>query len=191
MKEKMFPVLLPTKDASNIFKSVNGLRYLDTPMTTVIGWAFIEPQHLYLTSNREIREGDWYYVKEDNVILQANFKPVGEGIFKVEATTNKSLGLPTVSKESLELYIKEQPKEVYVEMKEYNIVTVGSYGEYLRTPVLYPKTNSSNEISFTSVEQSWEDIEKIYSSNFINEVSGVFSWLKQNYSVPKKLNNEN
>jgi len=52
------------------------------------------PHHIYITSDDEIKEGDWYYSKEFNVILQCECDYIKDiNCKKIIATTDKSLTL--------------------------------------------------------------------------------------------------
>lgn len=40
---------------------------------------------ILISETEKIEVGDWYYIKEDSVILQADYEPVGENIYKILA----------------------------------------------------------------------------------------------------------
>lgn len=96
-------------------------------------------QHLYLTSNEEVKECDYYYSKlgksHNQQIRKSSYN---RGIItKIIASTDKSLGLPGISDEDLQDYIKSYNTgniitewEVEVHDKEYRfidrIIEVGS-----------------------------------------------------------------
>jgi len=66
-------VMLPTEKASNILLEHNSLRYTNKDLSELkeeliaLGVMF---QHLYITSDEEIKEGDWYYDSIQNKILK-------------------------------------------------------------------------------------------------------------------------
>ncbi len=62
-------VMLVSNTASNIRLSgqTGGLEYHKTPAVRLP-----ESYHLYFTSNREIKEGDFVFDKTDNFVLQIN-----------------------------------------------------------------------------------------------------------------------
>lgn len=68
-------------------------------------------QHLYLTSNEEIKFGDWYYDNEMESINKSSYPNelppfLKRRCFKVIASTDKSLGLPSISDKDLQDYTK-------------------------------------------------------------------------------------
>lgn len=80
-------------------------------------------EHLYLVSDREIKEGDWI-IHEGNPpaqVTSSNRKLVCEDCRKIEATTDPSLGLPLIPQKWIEeAYVANQGKvgEVYISMAE-------------------------------------------------------------------------
>jgi len=60
-KLQLTAVLLPTEDASNIYSDYNGGIHCKTDKETVYLGSHSRHQHLYLTSTREIKEGDSIY----------------------------------------------------------------------------------------------------------------------------------
>lgn len=81
------------------------------------------PQHLYLVSDDEIREGDWVYVEsidKDNHIAQsntANRHGAYETFSKIIASTDPSLKLPGISQSFLHEYVKAQGRIDEVELE--------------------------------------------------------------------------
>lgn len=79
-------VMLPTEEASPICEGNSLKLYLGNH-------AFKTPQHLYLISDREIKEGDWQYTRLHGITQAKNLLwSEQEGAKKVIATTDKSLG---------------------------------------------------------------------------------------------------
>lgn len=99
------------------------------------------PQHLYFTSKREIKEGDnmllknnhpkgrlrkCFYIEEDQLMID-NPKDENRGygfckheeVWKIEATTDQSLGLPLIPQSFVEKYVEKRGniKEVMIEME--------------------------------------------------------------------------
>ena len=64
------PILLPTKDASELFIHKGGNLCLNKTGIRE-KTEFVSPQHLYLTSNREIKEGYYYYSFKFNDIQKS------------------------------------------------------------------------------------------------------------------------
>ena len=84
------------------------------------------PQHLYIVSDAEIKEGDWKYCSKTNYITQFVSKAKGsiadkcKGCKKIEATTEINLGgffrgvqqtqLPQIPQSFIEAYVKAEGK---------------------------------------------------------------------------------
>lgn len=97
MKKECFSILLPTNKASDLFISKGGLEY--TPSHFQISTtAKIVNQFLYICSNEEIKEYDYYcYSKDKQVHQHLGVKSLhgydSELCSKIIATTNKELWL--------------------------------------------------------------------------------------------------
>ena len=97
----------------------------------------INNQHLYLVSDEEIKEGDWYYTslehdrpwickcksidKSKEYWLDGHLKYVGGaqgkwGSYKIIATTDKSLGLPLIPESFVKEWTEKQGKIEYVHL---------------------------------------------------------------------------
>lgn len=91
-KLKVYPVMLPSNN---------------------VPW---EPQELYLVSNREIKEGNFYYHTITKTVEKA-IHCQGKSTHpypKVEATTDKSLGLPLIPESFIKEWVEKQGKIEYV-----------------------------------------------------------------------------
>jgi hypothetical protein len=106
MKLKRNVVLLATNDKAPIAQWNKGNKYLSlTTNTRNLEISEDETyQHLYITSDEEIKEGDWYYNNVRNEILQCvnkleleSLKAFPNYAKKIIATTDKSLLLPVIS----------------------------------------------------------------------------------------------
>ena len=78
-------------------------------------------KHLYLISNREIKEGDWLYSNITNSFCQRINMADGynKNVFKrIEVTTDTSLNLPLIPQSFIEKYVSVQGniKEVMIEI---------------------------------------------------------------------------
>jgi hypothetical protein len=144
-------ILLPTESGSNISMDAYGKMYFGNyPENTPFN------QHLYITSNEEIKKSDWYYNERRKTVEQGNFMiNTCELIFckKIIATTDTSLGLPQPSKSFIQAYIKAYNEnkpitKVLVEMESaFNIPTIYDYKQI--------KVNSSNEITIKKIKDSY------------------------------------
>lgn len=90
MKKRCKVVMLPTKEKSNILNDSLGLRYNSIPLDNSLRYS---PQHLYIISDDEIKEGDWYYSSEDNAVRQwiDYYSMPMMDCDRIIATTDKSL----------------------------------------------------------------------------------------------------
>ena len=79
-----------------------------------------ENQHIYITSDEEIKEGDWVITPTNDIIEWAKvFQPIGE---KIILTTNKKLiryGVQAIDDEFLEWFVKN-PSCEWVKIKKYH-----------------------------------------------------------------------
>ena len=134
-------------------------------------------QHLYITSNEEIKEGDWCYnSKRKSIELGKYMIGTNEFIFckKIIATTDTSLTiidyvdceypLPQPSKQFIQKYIEEYNKgrvisEVEVEYEDKflgyfpNITATGTGSEPKYK--IQPKLNPDNTINIKPIKDSW------------------------------------
>lgn len=153
-----------------------------------------KPQHLYITSNEEIKEGDYAYHKIlgigrivilygeecfQTIKLHPNdgsvttpWKRNIPDIKKIIATTDKSLNLPLIPQSFIEKYIEEYNKdntitEVLVEVEpDYN---------QLGESIWELKLNSQNEITIKQQKDSYTREEVIYILSKYADESGYLS----------------
>lgn len=69
-------------------------------------------QHIYFVSERKIQEGDW--MTDGNAVYKAPPADAYIGLFKIEATTDDSLGLRLIPSLFIHGYIKEKGNINYV-----------------------------------------------------------------------------
>ena len=127
-------IMLPTEKATHIiYCNVHKQLHYWVEETEPISIKSEIGQHLYLVSDEEIKEGDWfvslkikgiYKANPENVKTLSNYKV--EYIHKIIATTDKSLGLPLVNHDFIEAYVKAEGNinEVMVEY-EYGRAYIG------------------------------------------------------------------
>jgi hypothetical protein len=91
-----------------------------------LGQLIHEPQHIYITSDEEIKEGDWYYLPRTNSVHKCIEDPTELnlerrlGVAKIILTTDLDLianGVQAIDDEFLEWFIKN-PSCESVEVKE-------------------------------------------------------------------------
>jgi len=101
-------IMLPTEDKSNILlhKQNRSLFYTQVPIKEDM--LLDNPQHLYFTSDDEIKEGDWYIDDTDTIrkslTSDKNYWEVRKNEVKIIATTDTKLG-----------YFQREPKSPYFE----------------------------------------------------------------------------
>ena len=179
-------VMLPAneKAPSNIllWEIRNKLTYLETETTTRECKSGF-PQHLYTTSDDEIKEGDWY-IDDTSTVRQSftsdkDYWSVRTDYKKIITTTDSSLkieifglgetamcSLPEPSQSFIQKYVEEYNKgniitDVLVECEEY---AVGSYGMSDGEPTMdiRLKVNpKDNTITIKKVKDSWNREEVI------------------------------
>jgi hypothetical protein len=114
-----------TKKGKEVFKD---LRLFDKPMPNILD---SENQHIYITSDEEIKEDDWGLSKLNEVILFG--RSYNEKFYKkIILTTNQDLianGVQAISDEFLEWFVKNPGCE-FVEVDESKYFD-GSHGEYI------------------------------------------------------------
>ena len=95
------------------------------------------PQHIYITSDEEIKEGDWFWKPDCNMIFRAEYTP-HKGCQKIILTTDQDLikdGVQAISNEFLQWFVKNPScEEVEVILNE-----TGNYREFDVSPNLLYK----------------------------------------------------
>lgn len=159
------------------------------------------PQHLYILSDDEIKEGDFYFsgnrFTNDNL---SKFK-VGisstefykeQSIKKIIASTNTDLikeGIASINDYFIKQYCNNPTEEVLVEYEK----TIGDKyipGYNFDLPeaneiVIKPKLSYNGSIIINPVEETWGNILDSYYSRKDMSILLV-EWLTQNYQVPNK-----
>jgi hypothetical protein len=139
-----------------------------------------KPQHLYIVTDEEIKEGDWYYEVGNSVPVKKwdNYLSIREGhnwCKKIIAITDTSLkieiargfkgkeyNLPKPSNSFIEKFISEYNKgniitDVMVEYEgEYDSMYEGWYAETIQ-----PKVDRNNCITITRSKDTWNREEVI------------------------------
>lgn len=177
MKKRAKVHPLPTNKESRIGIRTN----FDTPLTKVGEMAYLpfehdkdkdwEYKHLYITTDDEIKEGDWVYdayIKQPVQLTEELFKIKHTKMYsKIIATTDFESTLPQPSKEFIEEYCRVGGiDEVDV---EYGLFHDGNFKDDDETHAFKatrkPRVNSHNEIIIHPVKDSWtmEDLPDLLS----------------------------
>jgi hypothetical protein len=139
-------------------------------------------QHMYIASDEEIKEGDWFITKTNDVVLKVqkpekSYDPIGE---KIILTTDPKLiadGIQAIDDEFLEWFVKNPTCE-YVEVKKQYITPLGDIvdtcydNERLNYKIIIPQeeiflkdislTSSIGSIQFVQpIQMSWKPKEDI------------------------------
>jgi hypothetical protein len=207
MKKKCNVVILATEKGSSLYlykksELVNKFREHKEGVNTY------KNQHLYITSNDEIKEGDWTLMFDDFGNLFICDKPqqylgiekghhLNKGLRKIIATTDPELhkdgvakiGLPFVEKYILEYNKGNVIKEVNV---EYEISkTTKNYLLVEKIEIKYkPKLRKDGTVIIHKIQEVFtkEDIEKAFNAGldsinapFQKENYSFETWFEQNY----------
>jgi len=149
MKKTLKVIMLPTDGISNIYtskeKTPKGIEYVlkygDGYQNNGLNSSY---QHLYLVSNEEIKEGDWWYNERIGVGNNWNIVEGFTSEFKkVEATTDKSLKkiifvdldtkeevkqpLPQIPESFVKYFVKQNGKVDEVEVECESMYVKGNY----------------------------------------------------------------
>lgn len=171
-------IMLPTKQ-SNIVKvhEYNSLHLLkgdEHPNNTILNLGI--PQHLYFTTDGEIKEGDWVVCLDEIDSTVQNWS-VSQAIFKynnggncnsdmkIVATTDTSLGLPEPSQAFIQKYCELGGiDKVDIELKSSDLDYF--FGDLKVDPI-------HNTVTIHSIKDSWNR-EEIYDllSKAEHEISG-------------------
>ena len=182
-------VMLPTNQAQN---EDNNTIYLNNfSKELILGWRNARStnqtvQHLYITSDEEIKNNDWFYDTRDRIVSSNS---LAQTLFskKIIATTDNSLEyikhetypngnttgirnlieLPQLSKEFIKIYIEEYNKgnvitKVIVEYEVMHISTMTSdVKTYPNLNIETLKLNPDNTINIKPIKDSWNREEHI------------------------------
>lgn len=157
-KRKVKVIMLPTEDKTNIgINTDNDLIYSNHKLTTFHSNVIM--QHLYITTDDEIKEDDWFYCYNTGLIYRvtkhSDLKRINKSeCVKIIATTDNSLIIEyqlhsITNKETIinlpqipQLFLKEycEKKGIDEVLVDFNTVVENSYGE---THVLTGKESKS------------------------------------------------
>lgn len=128
-------------------------------------------KNIFILSNDEIKKGDFYYRKKDNIIVQSIKIFNSDDCNKIIATTNTDLikeGIASINNEFVKHYCDNPHKKVLVEYEEDS-----------------PKIKDGY-IIIKPVEETWDDIFNQELPKKLSSQESLKIWLEQNYNVPTK-----
>lgn len=123
-----------------------------------------KPYHLYLVSDREIEDNQWY-LREGRYLLNCRDQKEAQAAkhnhvdypfnrlgVKIEATTDPSLGLPLIPQSFIEEYVQKQGKIDKVRIK------LNPFGEYQASGAWH-KDYQLDEVIILPIKDSWNRAE--------------------------------
>ena len=178
-------IMLPTEDnhskfAKYILDSSFGGCIKENELcttTSTIGWSnMFKPQHLYITSDDEIKEGDWfinirqgYIGKPSKCIRKYKIIATTDTSLKIktyyEIEDNQEINLPQPSQQFIDKYIEEYNKgniitDVLVEYEKTNIGSIINVSKrnFIEQLKINPKDNT---ITIKKLKDNWNREEVI------------------------------
>jgi hypothetical protein len=207
MKLKRNVVMLPTNDKANLFiNNINSPLLYDNNSTLHRVLLRGRYHHIYITSDEEIKEGDWC-IQNGNYLcrITCNQDRTQQGLKKIIATTDNltfddgynSWFIPSPSdgfiKKFIERYNAGTPiTKIMVEYEEWPVLeritgTEASFRTVVKKPL---KVDKNNCITITSIKETWtrEEVEKVihaicgtmYKANTLYAPHTVQEWIDQN-----------
>jgi hypothetical protein len=128
--------------------------------------SIVEGRNIYITSDEEIKEGDWYCgIIERKPIKATKYYSKCEGDKKIILTTDPDLiadGVETISDEFLQWFVKN-PSCEFVQVKRVfsyqSIKDISYYGKYF---IIIPQEETKQETLEEAAERSCESITHPY-----------------------------
>ncbi len=192
MYKKVNVVMLPTNEKATapIFKSNNHL-YIGYGEKLEYKNKDNSYQHLYITSDEEIKDGDWcilfdsfghLFTDSAQQYIPSKGHVLNNGLCKVISSTDTILNLPQPSQEFIQQYIKNYNEgnsitNVKVEYEDYWIKA-----EYSLDVAYRPVINSDCTINIKPIKDSWsrEEVESLIREWASFTVTGRGQWWKPN-----------
>lgn len=157
-----------------------------------------QPQHIYITSDEEIKDGEWCIDIWNVEIIQmdsATKNMLDSGMLhnphaKIIATTDTSLGLPQPSQQFIQQYIEEYNKgNVITKIEVEYGVTKNNNREFIE----FLWITSDNTINIRPIKDSWNreehakslsdlsrDLSKNFNLPFKESFDFTIKWIKEN-----------
>jgi hypothetical protein len=149
-----------------------------------------KPQHIYITSNEEIKEGDWYYYFGHIINYECDEHTLTPNCKKIILTTDQDLikdGVQSIDDEFLQWFVKnpsceEVEVEVEVELvvlNEYGSeISVNSYGvEKFGYKIIIPKEKPKQltdlEIAIKLEEIEREEVRAVNRTDLYNSILSI------------------
>jgi hypothetical protein len=135
--------LISTDKPSRLFKDAFGKYFISINIDQEQN--HFKPQHLYITNDEEIKEGDWVYCRTENRVLVSNVSYSKlEARFKIILTTDHDLiadGVQSIDDDFLEWFVKNPSCEEV----EVNRIDLDAYANGVQDGVKWQKERSYSE----------------------------------------------
>jgi len=157
-------------------ESGGSLRYVNTTAITS------NNQHLYLTSDREIKKGDWC-IYPNNIVGKLSHPYDGETLYnskQIEATTDATLELPLIPQSFIEEYVAKQGKidEVMIAMDVFDCTANGVQKTIIDT------LTKDDCIIIVPIKESWtrEEVIELCTKALYDghRIVVIEEWIKEN-----------
>ena len=163
---------LPTDKPSRLLKDLVDRTY-QLKKEVSYGNRFELPLNIYITSDEEIKEGDWCYhpLLKGGSIIQSKFNNPNSTMKKIILTTDQDLikdGVQAIDYEFLEWFVKN-PSCEFVEMKLLD-AEEKLWEEYYKKNSIYPKYPWYYKIIIPKEEHEQFEDEFEFQSRIINKV---------------------
>jgi hypothetical protein len=136
--------LIPTENPSRLFKDDFGKYFISINIDQEQN--HFKPHHIYITNSEEIKEGDWFWKPDLNMVFKAEYTPY-KGCEKIILTTDQDLiadGIQDIDDEFLTWFVKNPTcEEVYItndyeQVNQDNPITRGSTNVFHKYKIIIP-----------------------------------------------------
>ena len=164
--------ILPIEKRSFIYKDIKGnfgfsKDWIKIPTSRI-------NQHIYITSNEEIKEGDWYYYFGHIINYECDEHTLTPNCKKIILTTDQDLindGVQSIDDEFLEWFVKNPScEEVEIERgyRGYNLVNYK-----IIIPKEEPKQLTNLEIAIKLEEIEREEVREVKRTDLYNSILSI------------------
>ena len=183
--------VLPTDKPSRLYNCFGKLEIGD--YVTTRESLQVTNQNIYITSDEEIKEEDWYYLPRTNSVHKCIEDPAELnlerrlGVAKIILTTDQDLikdGVQAIDDEFLEWFVKN-PSFEFVEVTEY-LDSGFSYGYKIIIPKEEPKQETLEEVAKNATKMYVNEREK--QTVYLSFIEGA-KWQQERMYSEEELHN--
>jgi hypothetical protein len=171
--------LIPTdKPSSLVLETKNNNLFITT--TKDFGTKIMKFQHIYITSDEEIKEGDYYYLPRTNSVHKCIEDPTELnlerrlGVAKIILTTDQSLnGVQAIDDEFLGWFVDNPNfKVIKIEKEQVNNKPGSSYSTitYYKYKIIIPQKETKQETIEEVAKKQWGNVHRTGVLGFIDGV---------------------